>query len=139
MIIGPAFDSDDIKKIHLITHNIPWIKVIEDVSDMASVFRGAQLAISAGGTTTWELLACGVIPVIIQVAHNQEVVAEGLKTRGLGLNLGWYEDCDWREVAHQVYELLEQPSILSAQASLVRGVVDGRGVWRVIDRILEYV
>jgi spore coat polysaccharide biosynthesis predicted glycosyltransferase SpsG len=53
----------------------PRLEVVRDPSDVAATFDRADAAISAAGSTTWELLCLGVPSVLIEVAPNQRLVA----------------------------------------------------------------
>ncbi|MEK9753126.1 MAG: UDP-2,4-diacetamido-2,4,6-trideoxy-beta-L-altropyranose hydrolase, partial [Rhodospirillaceae bacterium] len=53
----------------------PLVRVLSDVEDMATLMADADLAIGAGGTTSWERCALGLPALIVVVADNQAAVA----------------------------------------------------------------
>lgn len=108
-----------------------------DVREMAELLGGAALCVSAAGTTVWEAMALGVPLVAIAVADNQASVIAGIERRGAGLSLGWHGDLDLREAAARITALLADPEQRSRLAHTARGLIDGRGVWRVIDALLD--
>jgi spore coat polysaccharide biosynthesis protein SpsF len=139
VVIGPAAGGDELAAAQARWLADPHVEVHVDPPRLSAVFASAVVAVSAAGTTTWELLACGTIPCVVQVAENQAVVARGLEVESVGLDLGWHETLDPRVLAKRVWELvLDEPR---RQALGARGAarVDGRGVWRVIDAIAELV
>ena len=138
VVIGPAFDPQEVSKIQEMASGDSRVILLENVTDLAQVFKRAELALSAGGTTTWELIRCGVIPYILRVADNQDVVSEGLETYQIGADLGIY-----RANSHQNFTELLAPledDLIASHRALDRqrtqSLIDGRGVWRVIDRLL---
>ncbi len=59
------------------------IRVYTDVSDMASLMKQSTFAVSAGGSTLYELTACLVPTVTVQTADNQKTNIEGFAKFGL--------------------------------------------------------
>jgi spore coat polysaccharide biosynthesis predicted glycosyltransferase SpsG len=110
-----------------------------DVREMAALLAGARLCICAAGTTVWEAMACGVPVVAVAVAENQRSVIAGLESRAAGLSLGWHEELDLPEVARMLAELLADPECLARLAVAGRETVDGRGVYRVLDALLDLI
>jgi spore coat polysaccharide biosynthesis predicted glycosyltransferase SpsG len=53
----------------------PWLEVVRDPDDVAAVFDRADAAVSAAGSTTWELCCLGVPSVLLEVVPNQRLVA----------------------------------------------------------------
>ena len=110
-----------------------------DVREMAALLGGATLCVCAAGTTVWEAMALGVPLAAVAVADNQLPVLAGVERRGAGLSLGWHGDLDLSEVAGQLAALLADPSRLAQLAARGRATVDGRGVYRVLDALLDVI
>ena len=108
-----------------------------DVREMAAMLRGAAVCVCAAGTTVWEALACGVPVVSVAVADNQLPVLEGVERRGAGLSLGWHAELDLDAGAAQIAALLADEGALAQLRQRGRATVDGRGVYRVIDALLD--
>jgi RimJ/RimL family protein N-acetyltransferase len=58
------------------------VDVIRDTVDMTTLLRGADLAITAGGSTCWELCLLGVPMVVLTIADNQRRLAAALADAG---------------------------------------------------------
>ena len=58
------------------------IKVIIDADNMAELMLEADLAIGAGGSTSWERCCLGLPTLLFVTAENQRVVAENLEHSG---------------------------------------------------------
>ena len=52
----------------------------------------AELAITAAGSTCWELACLGVPAVTIVTAENQRGIAASLSHAGITQDAGWHED-----------------------------------------------
>jgi len=58
------------------------IEVIVDADNMAELMLDADLAIGAGGTTSWERCCLGLPTLLFVVAENQIKIAEDLEQSG---------------------------------------------------------
>ena len=79
-------------------HNI---ELLQNVSNMSDLMSWADLAVSAGGSTCWELVFMGLPTLSIVTAENQRRVAGGLNDYGVAINLGWYTDVSTRQIANK--------------------------------------
>ena len=107
-----------------------------NVQNMAELFSSARLAISAAGSTLFELACCGVPAVLAVVADNQWLAAREHSS------LGWCRSVDCRK-DQSVDELLKQAQLLLADKQLqqysqtARETVDSKGAERVANRIIN--
>ena len=62
------------------------------ISNMAELMAKADLAIGAGGTTTWERCYLGLPTIVIAVAENQREFSEACLKAGVIKYLGMAED-----------------------------------------------
>ena len=80
------------------------------------------------------------VPVaLVAVAANQQVVVDGVSRRDAGVSLGWHADLDPHAAADRVAALLRDDGRRAELARRGRELVDGRGVLRVIDALLDAV
>ncbi|NLK97752.1 MAG: UDP-2,4-diacetamido-2,4,6-trideoxy-beta-L-altropyranose hydrolase [Epulopiscium sp.] len=77
VVIGPAFP-----KKYLETFNQPRVKLYHNPT-MSDLMKRCDLAISACGSTVYELAACGTPAIGIVVADNQIMASEKLKQLGI--------------------------------------------------------
>lgn len=61
----------------------PFIRLYENVTDMASLMENCDLAVSAAGTTLYELCALGVPTISYTMADNQITAAEAFDKSGI--------------------------------------------------------
>lgn len=64
------------------------IHLQRNVTDMPQLMTWADVAISSGGNTSWELAFAGLPSLVLVLADNQRKVAEGLDAAGIVINLG---------------------------------------------------
>lgn len=82
VVMGSAFDKEFIKKIHDIAKKHNNIYIYEN-ANMAQLMLECDIAISACGSTIYELSAMAVPSIGIVLAENQKLVAEKMKKMNL--------------------------------------------------------
>jgi len=92
----------------------------------------ADFAISAAGSTCWELLAMGVPFATVILADNQEGVASYLEQHAGVPCLGWGSE----NIAQRIIECLDSSENFTQDRSVK--LVDGLGAGRVVERLHEY-
>ena len=129
----------DIVQLEQIAEDFSFIKLHRQVTDMCSLMLQCDVAISAAGTTLYELCACGVPAVTYILADNQIQGAQMFQKAGLMPCVG-----DIREDAcflEHLFELLNSLADDFAQrqhiAEQMQGAVDGRGAARLAEAILK--
>lgn len=110
------------------------IEVVSDPPDLPATFASADLAISAAGSTTWELLYLGIPTALVQVADNQASIGPGVQRAGAGLFLGTTQEV-WTNLPGALEQLTDPASRASLTAAAMR-LVDGEGADRVLDALL---
>ena len=129
----------DIVQLEQIAEDFSFIKLHRQVTDMCSLMLQCDVAISAAGTTLYELCACGLPTVTYILADNQIQGAQMFQKAGLMPCAG-----DIREDAcflERLFELLNSLADDFAQrqriAEQMQGAVDGRGAARLAEAILK--
>lgn len=108
------------------------LRLEQNVTNMPELMAWADLAITAGGSTCWELAFMGLPGLIIILADNQRPVGQWLDQSGIGVNLGWYAAVTARQISQAALRLLASAEIREAMALKGRMIVDGEGVARVL-------
>ncbi len=84
------------------------IDIVRNVQNMAEILMWADLAVSAAGSTVWELSYLGVPMLLLPWQKNQEQIAQSLVEAGIALNFEaaslqqLLQDRDTRVVMHQM-------------------------------------
>lgn len=111
-----------------------------DVRDMARTMGRADLALTAAGSTCWELAYLGLPALVVSLADNQRPLAHEVARWGSAVDLGWHGDLEPETVARETRALLEDPERRLAMARRGRERIDGHGAERVLlalDRVKE--
>lgn len=102
---------------------------------MAELMAAADLAIGAGGITTWERCCMGVPSLVLSVAANQHAVVDEAARQGL-LYAAGSASLDVPALALHLKALLDNTALREMMSRNGLGAVDGRGVERVA-RVLD--
>ncbi len=98
---------------------LPNVSFHCNVNNMAQMMSEADLAIGAGGSTTWERCFLGLPSITLIVADNQAATTKAVGVQGATLNMGWYEDVNATGLAETIRRVLSDPKAL--QEMTVRG------------------
>lgn len=94
------------------------------VNNMAEMMAQADLAIGAGGSSTWERCFLGLPAVTIVVAKNQARTTAAVAKRGALTNAGWHESVSPSDIAVALEDLLSSEP---ARIRMSRNAVDVMG------------
>jgi UDP-2,4-diacetamido-2,4,6-trideoxy-beta-L-altropyranose hydrolase len=108
------------------------IEVRRDVSNMAELMTWADIAISAAGTTSWEMCFLGLPALLVDLVENQTPIAQELDRRGCAIHVGSAQNVSPQKLADRIQSLLRSREDRHAISSRCRALVDGRGAARVV-------
>jgi UDP-2,4-diacetamido-2,4,6-trideoxy-beta-L-altropyranose hydrolase len=100
---------------------------------LADLMAKADLAVGAGGGTTWERLCMGLPSLVLSIAENQVPACEALASSGLIRYLGDAHKLDVATIESALLEVLAVAGQLHALATSYKALVDGRGAHRVAE------
>jgi len=110
------------------------ITVRRDVTNVAELMADADLAISAAGSTCWELFLFGLPALLVDVAANQTELAKELDRQGCAIRVGDQNTAP-RAIAGQLERLVRSQEIRRSLSQNCRKLVDGRGAERVVSAL----
>jgi spore coat polysaccharide biosynthesis predicted glycosyltransferase SpsG len=114
----------------------PKTKIYGPLPHLADLMLRADLAIGAGGTTTWERLALGLPSLVITIAENQVPISRELNNLGYIRLIGNAEDIDSSHIRNALQDEIKMPN--SPKRHLERRLLcDGGGVLRVGDELFN--
>jgi len=105
---------------------------LTSVQNMPELMAWADLAVSAGGSTCWELAFMGLPNLILVLAENQRLVAGGLAKAGVSVNLGWHEKVTPADIADALQCLALSSEVRAESSRRGRELVDGDGAHRLM-------
>jgi len=117
----------------------PKIRLVSQAENMPEMMAWADVAISAGGSTNWELALMGVPNLIIVLADNQCGIAEGLAQAGAAINLGWFNRISDEQIAEALESLVLAEAKRLRMGQVGQQLVDGRGALRVRGHLMGEV
>lgn len=111
------------------------IRLLTDVKDMPELMHWADLAVSAAGSTCWELCSLGVPILTVILAENQAGLAVRLEKSGASENMGWHYQSDVVGFAGAIRHLLDHETLRNCLVCKAGYLVDGCGCDRIIKAI----
>jgi len=116
------------------------LRIHHDVKDMAALMQSCEIALTAGGSTIYELAAVGVPLICFSYAENQEPLTEYLgRTHVAGYAGAWHREPE--ETLARMRGLFEEllgSRRMREEYSLREGeMVDGRGARRLAEKLVE--
>src|SRR5437773_7976631 len=106
-------------------------RVISQAKSMAQLMVEADLAIGAGGSSTWERCCLGLPTVAIAIAENQFEVAKTVAEAGACLYMGASANLSDEELGASLTVMIGNPSLRKSLSKVGMNLVDGLGCQRV--------
>ncbi len=117
-------------------HNMQLnIHLVSNISNMPELMAWADVAISAGGSTFWELAFMQLPSLVIAIADNQSDLVKQLEDSKMAVNLGWHQDIRPSLITQSLTRLLMSYEERTALMQREEAQIDGDGVDRVLMRI----
>jgi UDP-2,4-diacetamido-2,4,6-trideoxy-beta-L-altropyranose hydrolase len=113
------------------------VELRRNISGMADVIASADLAVSAGGGTGYELIFFQVPTILITVAENQRASCRSLGQSQVVIDAGWFHALDSERLARPIRKLVETDTLRHTLIENCRHVVDAKGAARVVQSMLS--
>jgi UDP-2,4-diacetamido-2,4,6-trideoxy-beta-L-altropyranose hydrolase len=107
------------------------ITLRRDVANIAELMARADVAISAAGSTCWELCLLGLPALLIDVAENQTAIARELHLRACAVHVG-NQTVSAGTIGYQLRLVLQSYEFRRSLSNQCRELVDGLGARRVV-------
>ncbi len=130
IVSGPA--NPHLKVLRKAIGTDPRFRLLTDVTDMAEFTSWADIAVSAGGGTCWELAFMGLPGIIIVTADNQRGNADVMSRKQISVNLGWHQDISAEGIAVKLKHVMKNAEQRSWMSQRGQALVDGNGGRRLI-------
>lgn len=106
-----------------------------DAKEMLKLMLQADICISSGGQTTYELARTGVPTIRICFAENQKLNLKGWQEKGFIEDVGWYNKNNLLEKLTGAVEKLISYKERVRRSLIGKNCVDGKGVKRIVNLI----
>ena len=116
------------------------VHVFSNVSNMAGLMQSCDIAVSAGGSTMYELCAAGVPILCFSFVDNQEKIVEGFARRKLVSFAGNYlsqGEQMIRILTEHIALLRNSVELRRSYSEKERELVDGRGASRIASHLCD--
>ncbi len=134
IIIGPA--NPHRRRIEEEIGNLPFaVHILTSVRDMPEQMAWADMAVSAGGTTCWEMAFMGLPCIMLVLSENQRANAEELDRGGIAINMGWHEKVLPSQIGQSALQLLDSAETRADLTRQGQVLVDGDGIERLLMRM----
>lgn len=112
------------------------IIIHEELPNLAELMVRADLAIGAGGATSWERCCLGLPALVVTLEENQTPIAAELASQGLVRWLGHQDSVTVSKLKGALRDVLLDEDHLAQSSSRCRTLLDGRGGGRVAEVLL---
>ena len=99
------------EKIVILVKARPRTALHIQATNIAELMNGADLAIGAGGSTTWERLCLGLPSIVIPIAKNQIPSTRDLCNLGVIMSLGEGEEMTVNRLKESIMLLVVKPNV----------------------------
>jgi UDP-2,4-diacetamido-2,4,6-trideoxy-beta-L-altropyranose hydrolase len=122
----PVLQKRHNTRLHINPPNVP------------ELMRAADLALSAAGSSCWELACLGVPMALIITADNQREIARSLEVGGAALNLGEHTGFPQQDSFEKLANLMMDQGLRSRMRSQAKDLIDGQGAKRVVAALIHH-
>lgn len=134
IILGSAYSNE---RIYDLVKYIPNCNILKNISNMGEVLHNSDICLISGGITLYESMAVGVPAVVICQVDHQTITAARFAERGAVINLGLSKELNIGQVYKTVSFLISNPGVRESMSYNGRKLIDGQGLFRVVDLILS--
>ncbi|MCD5407097.1 MAG: UDP-2,4-diacetamido-2,4,6-trideoxy-beta-L-altropyranose hydrolase [Desulfotomaculum sp.] len=106
----------------------PSITFYCQVHNMAELMAAADLAIGAGGSTTWERCCLGLPAITLVTAQNQLETTTAVAEAGAIINLCWHSGVDVKKLHNAIEYAVKNPAMLESMSEKAMQVTGGKFV-----------
>jgi UDP-2,4-diacetamido-2,4,6-trideoxy-beta-L-altropyranose hydrolase len=114
------------------------VTLLADPPDLPALLTSADVAISAAGSSCWELACLGVPMLLIVTADNQRPSAAALAADDVAIVLGWHAGLLATDLLPPLRTLLMDREARRRLSRTASQLIDGRGAGRVAERVATF-
>jgi UDP-2,4-diacetamido-2,4,6-trideoxy-beta-L-altropyranose hydrolase len=130
IVTGPGFQHRQ-KLNKLLSKVRRHFVVKENVTAMAELMAGSDLAIASFGVTSYELAACGVPAIYLCLTEDHAESATSFAFANMGVSLGLCSNVSNEDLALSISSLLDNPLQRLSMKTKAENLVNGCGVKKV--------
>ncbi len=108
------------------------IRILKDARNLPDLMAWADVAISAGGSTTYELAFMALPSLLYPIAQNQVPIVDSFVKQSAAVDLRSCSIHDPDSVAGIIYTIIVSSERRDALCRAMKNIVDGKGAFRVV-------
>ncbi|AGB42116.1 pseudaminic acid biosynthesis-associated protein PseG [Halobacteroides halobius DSM 5150] len=136
IVVGPGFSNLE-KIIEEVQESKFEVALHFNITQISQLMLKSDLAISAGGSTLYELAATGTPAIVLLQADNQILAAQTMEEKGIIINLGFWDKTKEEKLVATLIDLMKKPKLRYQMSRKAQSLVDGQGIKRCVERILS--
>jgi UDP-2,4-diacetamido-2,4,6-trideoxy-beta-L-altropyranose hydrolase len=113
----------------------PPIQLVIDADNMPELMARADIAVSGGGSTCWEMAFMGLPNIILVLSDNQVAIAMELTAAGISKSVSLCGNLDSDTISYELSQLIQSSTIRKEMSRRGRQLADGYGVKRIVEII----
>jgi len=111
------------------------IRLERNVANISELMAWADMAITGGGSTIWELAFMKLPSFVAIIAENQRLIVEDLAKKDCLLGSGWIKDFDIKFLKEEFKKFILNKNFRKRINHKIQILVDGKGLFRVLKLI----
>ncbi|MDE6791582.1 MAG: hypothetical protein K2J48_00645 [Muribaculaceae bacterium] len=138
VVVGRLFNNKE--ELERMAERNGLINLHYGVTEMSSLMRTCQLAVTANGTTVYELAACGVPAISFAISEEQLASGESLGNQGIVKYCGLYSSPAspaLEKVLYHFESMINDHSERRKLVSRAKSFIDGNGCEYIVQEILK--
>ncbi len=136
VIVGKGFENKEL--VEESCKNNQNINLIYNPKDMRILMESADICISSGGSTLYELASLGVPTLFVIQADNQLRLAEYMEKNQIMVNLGWYYNLKEKAVLDEIINIIDNQGIRLKLSADSKKIINVDGVKNIVKKIIQY-
>jgi len=108
-----------------------------DAASMIALMSQADIAIGAGGISSYERCCLGLPTLAVETAVNQRAVLKALSDRKAVRYLGLAEEVSSQKLADGLLEIRANPRELAVQSLHAAAICDGSGIRNIVTELMK--
>jgi UDP-2,4-diacetamido-2,4,6-trideoxy-beta-L-altropyranose hydrolase len=109
----------------------PRVRLHVSPAQVAALFSACDLAVMAGGTTTYEAAFCGLPMLILTLAANQERQSQAWHDKGAAVYLGRFNEVTGEGLISHFSKVSGSPELREKMSKCGQHEVDGKGARKI--------
>ena len=136
IVVGPSNPNIDTLENALLSSQCS-MHILQGIENMSELMAWADVAVSAGGSTCWEIAFMGLPNMIIILAENQQAIGEQLDAEEVAINMGWHGKVTTDKIAYMLHAMTLDKKVRAEMYGRGQKLVDGNGVERIVEEVIS--